>query len=92
MKRIFFSALAAVPSTLFSFGLADSTKTPYFIRYLIAPGVALSWNVHLSFEHGMDLALLADGAYYTVVIYLISSLIDAHNRSRSLRDNCPTKS
>jgi hypothetical protein len=92
MKRIFLSALAAVPSTFFSFGLADNAKTPNFIRYLIAPGFALSWNVHLSFEHGVLLALLADGAYYTVVIYLIWFFVDAYGRSRSLRDNVPTKS
>jgi hypothetical protein len=92
MSRLFWSALAAVPSTFFSFGLADSAKTPNFIRYLIAPGYVLSLHVRLSFEHGVSLALLADGAYYAVVIYLISFLVDAHGRCRSLRDNFPTKS
>jgi hypothetical protein len=84
--------LVAIPPTFFSFGLADSAKTPNFIRYLIAPGYVLSLHVRLSLENGVWLALLVNGTYYAVVIYLISSWVDTHGRSRSLRGGCPTKS
>lgn len=76
IRRIFSSVLAAIPSTFFSFGLADSAKTPNFVRYLIAPGYVLSLHVRLSFDNAVWLALWTNAAYYAVLIYLVSSWID----------------
>ena len=93
MKRIFLSARAAIPATFVAFSLADSAKTPNFIRYLIAPGYFFSsLHVHLSFESRMSLDLLTIGAYYTAIIYLISFWIDARARSRTSEDSGPNKS
>jgi hypothetical protein len=76
-RRIFLSALGAIPATFFSYGLADSPKTPNFIQYLIAPGCVLSLHVRLSFDSSIWLALWTNGAYYAAIIYLISFWVDA---------------
>jgi hypothetical protein len=86
------SALAAVPSAFFSFGLADSAKTPNFVRYLIAPGYVLCLHVRLSFDNTIWLALWTNGAYYAVLIYLVSSWVDARVASHSLELSSPNKS
>jgi hypothetical protein len=91
-RRIFLSALGAIPATFFSFGLADSPKTPNFIQYLIAPGYVLSLHVRLSFDSSIWLALWTNGAYYAAIIYLISFWIDARASSRASEDSGTNKS
>jgi hypothetical protein len=92
MRRVFLSALAAVPSAIFSFGLADKAKIPNFVRYLIAPGYVLCLHVHLSFDNTIWLALWTNGAYYAVLIYLVSTWEDTRATSRSLQEGSPNKS
>ena len=86
------SALAAIPAAFFSFGLADSAKTPNFVRYLIAPGYVLALHVCLKLAGFLWLALCTNAAYYTLLICLISSWMDAHANRRSLEDRYPTNS
>lgn len=92
MRRVFLLSLAAVPSAFFSFGLADSAKTPNFVRYLIAPGYVLCLHVRLSFDNTIWLALWTNGAYYAVLIYLVSYWVDTRATSRSLPESPPNKS
>jgi hypothetical protein len=91
LRRIFLSALAAVPSAFFSFGLADSAKTPSLVRYLIAPGYVLMLHVRLSLDNSIWLALWTNSAHYGLLIYLISHFVDAHAISRSSEEISPTK-
>lgn len=91
LRRIILSALAAVPSAFFSFGLADSAKTPNLVRYLIAPGYVLMLHVRLSFDNGIWLALWTNGAYYTLLIYLISYFVDPRAICASSRKISPAK-
>ena len=86
------SAFAAISAAFFAFGLADSAKTPNFIRYLIAPGYVLALHARLNLANFLWLALCTNAAYYALVIYLISSWMDAHANRRSLEDRHPTKS
>jgi hypothetical protein len=85
------SALAAVPSAFFSFGLADSAKTPNLVRYLIAPGYVLMLHVRLSFDNSIWLAVWTNSAYYALLIYLISYFVDEHAISHSSEEISPTK-
>lgn len=91
LRRIFLSALAAVPPALFSFGLADSTKTPNLVRHLMAPGFVLMMHLRLGFDNSVGLALWTNGAYYSVLIYLISYFVDSRAISRSLEEVSPKR-
>jgi hypothetical protein len=82
-RRILFSALVAVPSVFVSFALADSSKTPKFVQYLIAPGYVLTANLRLTFSRNVWLALWVDEVYYALIIFLISSWFRHYSTSRS---------
>jgi len=84
IRRICLSALVAIPSAFFSFGLADSSKTPELVRYLIAPGYEFGLHVRMGFDSGITTALVINTAYYTLIIFLISRLMDAFTAYRSL--------
>jgi hypothetical protein len=90
-RKIFLSALAAIPAPFLSFGLADGPKTPNFIQYLIAPGYVLSLHVRLGFDTGIWLALWTNGIYYAAIIYLVSSWVDAHAGFHAAEASGPNK-
>jgi|SRR5580658_10291985 hypothetical protein len=79
--EVFFSSLGAIPSVFVSFDLADSVKTPNFLRYLIAPGYVVSLNLRLSFDAGVWLALWMNEVYYALLIFLISTWFDHSTKS-----------